>query len=205
MKLSFLFPLFFMMLSCLSAPEIYLKTNNAQYWKDMVKNKMSYDIYQNIYKFNNNANMTLNVYGYKSPIKYSLFLMKEKNQAFYYKNTTLKSYIIESLPTFNLYQDTVKKNVYDRLYSELSYYISKNFPDRSIYLSIGLMVKDDVLYIARNYTLDYTNRLRHWMRKNGYGRGGDWIPSVSADWESYPIPTEHEIDWDDIDVIGKLL
>lgn len=205
MRLFLLFPLLFSILSCLSAPEIYLKTNNAVYWKDMVKNKTASDTYQNIYRFNNKANMTLNVYGYKSPIKYTLFLMKENNQAFYYKNTTLKSYIVESLPTFNLYNDPVRKNVYNSLYSDLSYYITRKFPDIDIYLSIGLMVEDNILYIAKNYTSDYKDRLNHWMRKNGYGSGAEWIPSVSADWESYPVPTEHEIDWNDLQIIGTLL
>lgn len=199
----FLLLLLLYILSCSTVPEIYLN-DNVLYWKEYVSNKKSSDKYQNIYVFDNNCNIDLIIYGYKSKIKYKLFLMKEYNQAFYYKKYRLKNYIIESLPSFNLYQDTVKKNVYESLYKDFSYYISKNLPDTDIYLSIGLMVKDDNLYIAKNYGNDYRSRLYHWLIKNGYGKGKEWIPSINADWTSYPVPTEHEIDWNTIEFIGKL-
>ena len=81
----------FSLFSCATVPEIYLKTNNGSYWKELVKNKVASDSYQNIYRFDKNANMSLIVYGYKSKIKYTLFLMKEHNQAFYYKKFTLNT------------------------------------------------------------------------------------------------------------------
>ena len=201
MKLFLLFPLFFFMLSCVTAPEIYLN-NNVVYWKEYVANKSSSDIYQNIYRFDKNANIDFIVYGYKSKIKYKLFLMKESNEAFYYKNTTLKSYIIESLPSLNLYQDALKNNDNSRLY--INEYFNKTFSDRSIYLSIGLAFKDGNLYIAKTYGKDYIDRLSHWLRKNGYGTGKEWIPAINVDWNSYPVPIEHEIDWNDLEIIGKL-
>ena len=201
MKLFLLFPLFFFMLSCVTAPEIYLN-NNVVYWKEYVANKSSSDIYQNIYRFDKNANIDFIVYGYKSKIKYKLFLMKESNEAFYYKNTTLKSYIIESLPSLNLYEDALKNNDNSRLY--INEYFNKTFSDRSIYLSIGLAFKDGNLYIAKTYGKDYIDRLSHWLRKNGYGIGKEWIPAINVDWNSYPVPIEHEIDWNDLEIIGKL-
>lgn len=201
MKLFLLFPLFFFMLSCVTAPEIYLN-NNVVYWKEYVANKSSSDIYQNIYRFDKNANIDFIVYGYKSKIKYKLFLMKESNEAFYYKNTTLKSYIIESLPSLNLYEDALKNNDNSRLY--INEYFNKTFSDRSIYLSIGLAFKDGNLYIAKTYGKDYIDRLSHWLRKNGYGTGKEWIPAINVDWNSYPVPIEHEIDWNDLEIIGKL-
>ena len=201
MKLFLLFPLFFFMLSCVTAPEIYLN-NNVVYWKEYVANKSSSDIYQNIYRFDKNANIDFIVYGYKSKIKYKLFLMKETNEAFYYKKATLKSYIIESLPSLNLYQDALKKNDYSTLY--MNYYFNRTFSDRSIYLPIGLAFKDGNLYIAKTYGKDYIDRLSHWLRKNGYGTGKEWIPAINVDWNSYPVPIEHEIDWNDLEIIGKL-
>ena len=204
MRVFLSFTLLFLVISCASTPEIYLKTNNAYYWKELIKNKVASDDYQNIYRFDEKANMTLTVYGYKSKIKYTLFLMKEHNQAFYYKNFTLKNYIIESLPSFNLYEDAVTKNDYSILYLDYSYYFSKNFPDRSIYLPIGLMIEDNNLYITKSYDAGYMDRLSHWLMKNGYGKGKEWIPAVNADWESYPVPTEHEIDWEKIEFVGVL-
>ena len=204
MKLLF-FLTFFMILSCLSSPEIYLSTKNANYWIENVRNKITVDSYENLYKFNDNADLTLSVYGYNKPIKYKLFLMKEKNQSFYYKNITLKNYIIESLPNLNLYSDMIKKNAFETLYLDSFYYVSKNFPDKSIYLSIGLMIENNILYLASHYNKEYEDRLNFWLRKNGYGNGKDWTPSISANWESYPVPTEHEVDWDKIEIIGELL
>ncbi|WP_300721178.1 hypothetical protein, partial [uncultured Brachyspira sp.] len=201
MKLFILFPLFFSMLSCLTSPEIYLN-NNALYWKDSVRNKIASDIYQNIYRFDENGNIDFFVYGYKTKIKYKLFLMKEANEAFYYKNSTLKNYIVESLPAFNLYRDALTKNNNNMLY--VNNYFSKDFKNRSIYLPIGLMVKDNNLYIAKSYGEDYKARLFHWLIKNGYGSPKDWVPAINVNWLSYPIPIEHEIDWNSLEIIGQL-
>ena len=203
-KLFSLMILSFSLFSCATVPEIYLKTNNGSYWKELVKNKVASDSYQNIYRFDKNANMSLIVYGYKSKIKYTLFLMKEHNQAFYYKKFTLKNYIIESLPSLNLYRDVTTKNAYTPLYLDFSFYFSSSFKDKSIYMPIGLMVEDNKLYIAKVYDSSYKDKLRYWLRKNGYGRGREWIPAINADWSSYPIPTEHEIDWDKIEFVGTL-
>ncbi|MEI0485160.1 hypothetical protein R4K89_07185 [Brachyspira intermedia] len=201
MKLFLLFPLFFFMLSCLTAPEIYLN-KNVVYWKEYVANKTASDVYQNIYRFDKNADMYFIVYGYKSKIKYKLFLMKESDEAFYYKNTTLKSYIIGSLPSLNLYEDALKNNNNSRLY--INEYFNGSFSDRAIYLPIGLAFKDGNLYIAKNYGEDYKDRLSYWLRKNGYGTGKEWIPAINVDWNSYPVPIEHEIDWNDLEIVGKL-
>ena len=201
MKLFLLFPLFFYMLSCLTSPEIYLN-NNALYWRDSVGGKTASDIYQNIYRFSENGDIDYFVYGYKNKIKYKLFLMKESNEAFYYKNSTLKNYIVESLPSFNLYKDALTKTDYNILYA--NDYFSRSFKNRSIYLPIGLMVKDGDLYIAKTYGEDYKSRLFHWLIKNGYGYGKDWIAAINVDWSSYPIPMEHEIDWNNLELIGKL-
>ncbi|MDA0033757.1 hypothetical protein OFR41_01165 [Brachyspira hyodysenteriae] len=202
MKLFLLSPLFFFMLSCLTVPEIYLN-NNVIYWREYVANKSASDIYQNIYRFDKNADMDYIVYGYKSKIKYKLFLMKESNEAFYYKNVTLKTYIIESLPSFNLYEDALNKKDYSTLYMN-NYFNRTTFSDTSIYLPIGLAFKDGNLYIAKTYGEDYKDRLSHWLRKNGYGIGKEWIPAINVDWNSYPVPTEHEIDWNELEIIGKL-
>lgn len=201
MKLFLLFQLFFFMLSCLTAPEIYLN-NNVIYWKEYVVNKSASDVYQNIYRFDKNADMYFIVYGYKSKIKYKLFLMKEPDEAFYYKNTTLKSYIIGSLPSLNLYEDALKNNNNSRLY--INDYFNRSFSDRTIYMPIGLAFKDGNLYIAKNYGKDYQDRLSHWLKKNGYGTGKEWIPAINADWNSYPVPIEHEIDWNDLEIVGRL-
>ncbi|WP_295163266.1 hypothetical protein [uncultured Brachyspira sp.] len=200
----FLILLLFSMISCITAPEIYLKTDNALYWKELIKNKASSDIYQNIYRFDKKGNMNLTIYGYKDKIKYTLFLMKQNNQAFYYKKYTLKNYIIESLPSLDLYKDVLEKSHYDIFY--IDYFFSKKIPDKSIYLPIGFMVNEDILYIAKIYDSDYEDRLNHWLRKNGYGYsyGNEWIPAVNVDWSSYPVPTEHEIDWNRLELIGKL-
>ncbi|WP_300367219.1 hypothetical protein [Brachyspira sp.] len=201
MKLFLLFPLFLSILSCLTSPEIYLN-NNAVYWKKNVSNKIASDIYQNIYRFDENGDINFFVYGYKRKIKYKLFLMKEINEAFYYKNSTLKNYIVESLPAFNLYIDALTKNDNNTLY--VNKHFSRDFKNRSIYLPIGLMVKDDNLYIAKTYGNDYKTRLLHWLIKNGYGSYKNWIPAINVNWASYPIPTEHEIDWNNLEIVGKL-
>lgn len=201
MRLFLLFPLFVSMISCLTAPEIYLNDNSI-HWKKYVANKSASDIYQNIYRFDDNANIDFIVYGYKSKIKYKLFLMKEHNEAFYYKNSTLKNYIIESIPSMNLYEDAMKKDPYSVLYRDS--YFSRDFPDRSIYLPVGLMYTNETLYMVRNYGKDYQDRLSYWLRKNGYGSGKEWISAVNADWASYPIPTEHELDWSKLEKIGEL-
>ena len=189
------------MLSCATVPEIYLN-NNVIYWREYVANKSSSDIYQNIYRFDKNADMDFIVYGYKSKIKYKLFLMKESDEAFYYKNIPLKSYIVESLPSLNLYEDALKKSDNSVLYA--NDYFKKKFHNRIIYLPIGLAFKSGNLYIAKTYGEDYKDRLAYWLRKNGYGSGKEWIPGINADWDSYPVPTEHEIDWNDLEIIGKL-
>lgn len=203
MRLFFIFctSLFFI-ISCVTAPKIYLKTDNAVYWKELIRNKVASDNYQNIYRFDEKANMNLTIYGYKSKIKYTLFLMKERNQAFYYKNSNLKSYIIESMPSFNLYKDAMAKDNYNILY--VNPYFNKNFKNRTIYLPIGLMVDENKLYIAKIYDAGYNDRLNYWLRKNGYGDREEWRPAINVDWSSYPVPTEHEIDWEKIELIGIL-
>ncbi|MCZ9948287.1 hypothetical protein [Brachyspira hyodysenteriae] len=173
------------MLSCLTVPEIYLN-NNVIYWREYVANKSASPIFiKTFIDLIKNADMDYIAYGYKSKIKYKLFLMKESNEAFYYKNVTLKTYIIESLPSFNLYEDALNKKDYSTLYMN-NYFNRTTFSDTSIYLPIGLAFKYGNLYIAKTYGEDYKDRLSHWLRISGYGTGKEWkCFGKNVDWNSY--------------------
>ena len=74
MKLFLLIPILFFLLSCLSIPKADLKDNNSKNWIENIKNKTVIDEYENIYRFNNKADLNVFTYGYYSKaIKYKLF------------------------------------------------------------------------------------------------------------------------------------
>ena len=78
MKLFLLIPILFFLLSCLSIPKADLKDDNSKNWIENIKNKTVIDEYENIYRFNNKADMSVFAYGYYSKaIKYKIFKIKK--------------------------------------------------------------------------------------------------------------------------------
>lgn len=207
MKLFSLFQILFLLLclsvSCLSTPKADLKDNNSKNWIENIKNKTVIDDYENIYRFNNKANMNIFAYGYYSTaIKYKLFEIKN-DRAFYYTITTLKSYIISALPNFNLYEINSSKKLFNPLNQNA--YFDNNFKNKNIYIAIGLILKNNILYIAKNYSSAYKDKLNLWFENNGYFNDKEWYPISSVDWNSYPLPTEADIDWDNLYMLGEII
>ena len=202
MKLFLLIPIFFL-LSCLSIPKADLKDNNSKNWIENIKNKTVIDEYENIYRFNNKADMNVFAYGYYSKaIKYKLFKI-ENDRAFYYTITSLKSYIMTVLPNFNLYEINSSKSLFNLL--NQNKYFDNNFKNKNIYIAIGLILKNNILYIAKNYSSAYKDKLNLWFENNGYFKNEEWYPILNADWNSYPLPTEDDIDWDNLYMLGEII
>ena len=203
MKLFLLIPILFFLLSCLSIPKADLKDDNSQNWIENIKNKTVIDEYENIYRFNNKADMNVFAYGYYSKaIKYKLFKI-ENDRAFYYTITSLKSYIMTVLPNFNLYEINSSKSLFNLL--NQNKYFDNNFKDKNIYIAIGLILKNNILYIAKNYSSAYKDKLNLWFENNGYFKNEEWYPILNADWNSYPLPTEDDIDWDNLYMLGEII
>lgn len=203
MKLFLLIPILFFLLSCLSIPKADLKDNNSKNWIENIKNKTVIDEYENIYRFNNKADMNVFAYGYYSKaIKYKLFKI-ENDKAFYYTITSLKSYIMTVLPNFNLYEINSSKNLFNLL--NQNKYFDNNFKNKNIYIAIGLILKNNILYIAKNYSSAYKDKLNLWFDNNGYFKNEKWYPILNADWNSYPLPTEDDINWDNLYMLGEII
>ena len=203
MKLFLLIPILFFLLSCLSIPKADLKDDNSKNWIENIKNKTVIDKYENIYRFNNKADMNVFAYGYYSKaIKYKLFKI-ENDKAFYYTITSLKSYIMTVLPNFNLYEINSSKNLFNLL--NQNKYFDNNFKNKNIYIAIGLILKNNILYIAKNYSSAYKDKLNLWFENNGYFKNEEWYPILNADWNSYPLPTEDDIDWDNLYMLGEII
>lgn len=203
MKLFLLIPILFFLLSCLSIPKADLKDNNSKNWIENIKNKTVIDEYENIYRFNNKADMNVFAYGYYSKaIKYKLFKI-ENDKAFYYTITSLKSYIMTVLPNFNLYEINSSKSLFNLL--NQNKYFDNNFKNKNIYIAIGLILKNNILYIAKNYSSAYKDKLNLWFDNNGYFKNEKWYPILNADWNSYPLPTEDDIDWDNLYMLGEII
>lgn len=203
MKLFLLIPILFFLLSCLSIPKADLKDNNSKNWIENIKNKTVIDEYENIYRFNNKADMNIFAYGYYSKaIKYKLFII-ENDKAFYYTITSLKSYIMTVLPNFNLYEINSSKSLFNLL--NQNKYFDNNFKNKNIYVAIGLILKNNILYIAKNYSSAYKDKLNLWFENNGYFKNEEWYPILNADWNSYPLPTEDDIDWDNLYMLGEII
>lgn len=203
MKLFLLIPILFFLLSCLSIPKADLKDDNSKNWIENIKNKTVIDEYENIYRFNNKADMNVFAYGYYSKaIKYKLFKI-ENDRAFYYTITSLKSYIMTVLPNFNLYEINSSKNLFNLL--NQNKYFDNNFKNKNIYIAIGLILKNNILYIAKNYSSAYKDKLNLWFENNGYFKNEEWYPILNADWNSYPLPTEDDIDWDNLYMLGEII
>ena len=203
MKLFLLIPILFFLLSCLSIPKADLKDNNSKNWIENIKNKTVIDEYENIYRFNNKADMNVFAYGYYSKaIKYKLFKI-ENDKAFYYTITSLKSYIMTVLPNFNLYEINSSKSLFNLL--NQNKYFDNNFKNKNIYIAIGLILKNNILYIAKNYSSAYKDKLNLWFENNGYSKNEEWYPILNADWNSYPLPTEDDIDWDNLYMLGEII
>lgn len=203
MKLFLLIPILFFLLSCLSIPKADLKDNNSKNWIENIKNKTVIDEYENIYRFNNKADMNVFAYGYYSKaIKYKLFKI-ENDRAFYYTITSLKSYIMTVLPNFNLYEINSSKSLFNLL--NQNKYFDNNFKNKNIYIAIGLILKNNILYIAKNYSSAYKDKLNLWFKNNGYFKNEEWYPILNADWNSYPLPTEDDIDWDNLYMLGEII
>ena len=66
MRLFLLIPISFFLFSCLTAPKIDLKNNDSKIWIDRIKNKTVADDYENIYRFDNKADLNIFIYGYYS-------------------------------------------------------------------------------------------------------------------------------------------
>ena len=203
MKLFLLIPILFFLLSCLSIPKADLKDNNSKNWIENIKNKTVIDEYENIYRFNNKADMNVFAYGYYSKaIKYKLFKI-ENDRAFYYTITSLKSYIMTVLPNFNLYEINSSKSLFNLL--NQNKYFDNNFKNKNIYIAIGLILKNNILYIAKNYSSAYKDKLNLWFENNGYFKNEEWYPILNADWNSYPLPTEDDINWDNLYMLGEII
>lgn len=203
MKLFLLIPILFFLLSCLSIPKADLKDDNSKNWIENIKNKTVIDEYENIYRFNNKADMNVFAYGYYSKaIKYKLFKI-ENDRAFYYTITSLKSYIMTVLPNFNLYEINSSKSLFNLL--NQNKYFDNNFKNKNIYIAIGLILKNNILYIAKNYSSAYKDKLNLWFENNGYFKNEEWYPILNADWNSYPLPTEDDIDWDNLYMLGEII
>lgn len=203
MKLFLLIPILFFLLSCLSIPKADLKDDNSKNWIENIKNKTVIDEYENIYRFNNKADMNVFAYGYYSKaIKYKLFKI-ENDRAFYYTITSLKSYIMTVLPNFNLYEINSSKNLFNLL--NQNKYFDNNFKNKNIYIAIGLILKNNILYIAKNYSSAYKDKLNLWFENNGYFKNEEWYPILNADWNSYPLPNEDDIDWDNLYMLGEII
>lgn len=203
MRLFLLILISFFLLSCSSIPKIDLKNNDSKVWIEKIKNKKIVGDYENIYRFDKKANMNILIYGYYSTaIKYKLF-EAEKEIAYYYTKTTLKNYIISSLPSVNFYDVSSYKNLYN-LPKQIEYF-GNNFKNKNIYVVVGLALKDNILYMAKDYLSDYKNKLNLWIKKNGYFDGSKWRPISSVDWNSYPLPTKDDLDWDNIYTIGEII
>jgi len=179
-----------------------LKNNDSKIWIDRIKNKTVADDYENIYRFDSKADLNIFIYGYYSTaIKYKLFEV-EKERAFYYNKTTLKSYIIKTLPNLNFYEFDLLKKLYNP--TKQVAYFENNFKNKNIYVVIGLILKDNILYIAKDYSEDYKNKLNSWFENNGNFDGNEWQPILSADWNSYPLPTKEDLDFENIYRIGEI-
>lgn len=202
MRLFLLIPISCFFFSCLTTPKIDLKNNDSKIWTENIKNKTVADDYENIYRFNDKADMNIFIYGYYSTaIKYKLFEV-ENERAFYYNKTTLKSYIIKTLPNLNFYEFDLSKKLYNP--TKQVAYFENNFKNKNIYIVIGLILKDNILYIAKDYSEDYKNKLNSWIENNGNFDGSEWNPILSADWNSYPVPTKEDLDWNNIYEIGEI-
>ena len=201
-----LFFMSFFLSSCSTIPKADLKNKDSkifEIWIEKIKNKNIADDYENIYKFNNKANLNIFIYGYYSAaIKYKLFEV-ENGKAFYYTETTLKNYIVSSMPNLNFYNITS----FEKLYSPLKQivYFGDNFKNKKIYLVVGVELKDNILYMAKDYLTDYKKKLNLWLKNNGYLDGKEWHPVSRADWNSYPLPTKDDLDWDNIYKIGEII
>lgn len=203
MKLFLLIPILFFLLSCLSIPKADLKDDNSKNWIENIKNKTVIDEYENIYRFNNKADMNVFAYGYYSKaIKYKLFKI-ENDKAFYYTITSLKSYIMTVLPNFNLYEINSSKSLFNLL--NQNKYFDNNFKNKNIYIAIGLILKNNILYISKNYSSAYKDKLNLWFENNGYFKNEKWYPILNADWNSYPLPTEDDINWDNLYMLGEII
>lgn len=203
MKLFLLIPILFFLLSCLSIPKADLKDDNSKNWIENIKNKTVIDEYENIYRFNNKADMNVFAYGYYSKaIKYKLFKI-ENDRAFYYTITSLKSYIMTVLPNFNLYEINSSKSLFNLL--NQNKYFDNNFKNKNIYIAIGLILKNNILYISKNYSSAYKDKLNLWFENNGYFKNEEWYPILNADWNSYPLPTEDDINWDNLYMLGEII
>lgn len=202
MRLFLLIPIPCFFFSCLTTPKIDLKNNDSKIWTENIKNKTVADDYENIYRFNDKADMNIFIYGYYSTaIKYKLFEV-ESERALYYNKTTLKSYIIKTLPNLNFYEFDLSKKLYNP--TKQVAYFENNFKNKNIYIVIGLILKDNILYIAKDYSEDYKNKLNSWIENNGNFDGSEWNPILSADWNSYPVPTKDDLDWNNIYEIGEI-
>ena len=130
--------------------------------------------------------------------------MSKKNKAVYYTKTKRQNFILTSLPSFNLYNLLDNKKVYDPLYKTVDFNYMGNFKNDNVYRFKGFVIEEGKLYIANNYSKSYRDKLEKWLKENGYGRDLYWEPYKSANWNEYPMPTENDIDWNNIFLLGKL-
>ena len=61
------------------------------------------------------------------------------------------------------------------------------------------------MYVAKDYSEDYKNKLNLWFENNGNFDENEWQPILSADWNSYPLPTKDDLDWENIYKIGEII
>lgn len=192
------------MASCISAPKVTLNNEDFREWLKNAAGKRAGDDYENIYVFKKNGDIDYFVYSYKKPITEKLFKMKSSNEAYYYKKTKLKTFLIYNIPIFDIYNVTLN-NSKDIIWKDYVYAIDKRFPNIDVYILLGYVLQGNKLKIARCYIKDYDIRVKNWMNKNGYGEGKNWRPKGGIDWTTYPIPLEKDIDWSNTEDIGELI
>ncbi|MEI0611741.1 hypothetical protein [Brachyspira pilosicoli] len=194
----------FVISACTTLPKKNISNEAAQMWIEKSKNKIVMDNFQNIYRFDKHSNIDIIIYGYSNPTKYNLLKMSEKNKAVYYTKTKRQNFILSSLPRFNLYNLLETKKVYDPMYLTVDFNYNGNFKNNTIYRYKGFVIENGNLYIANDYNKYYMEKLENWLNKNGYGKDSYWKPYNSANWNEYPIPTEDDINWDNVFLLGKL-
>lgn len=194
----------FVISSCTTLPKKNMNSETAKIWIENSRNKVVMDNFQNIYRFNKKSNIDIIIYGYSSPIEYVFLKMSDDNKAVYYTKTRRQNFILTSLPSFNLYNLLDNKKVYDPLYKTVDFNYMGNFKNDNVYRFKGFVIEEGKLYIANNYNKSYRDKLEKWLKENGYGRDLYWEPYKSANWNEYPMPTENDIDWNNIFLLGKL-
>ncbi len=193
MKHIILLLILFFTFSCVTIPQSDLTTDESKIWINKVKNKYSIDPLENVYRFKNNGDIDIFIYGYKEPIKYILYKV-ENNIAFYYRILSVKNFVINNIPAFNLYNLDVVNNTYDLLDKQIDFASIKNFKDKDISIITAFEVRDNDLYIIVAKNENYTNKVNMWRENNGYiGMNTNWRPYNNANWYEYPLPTAEDL------------